>query len=54
MGIEKEDALTIFTVGDEGAVRSTCPLGEEKEGGGRRDGNLDGSNEYACDNCDHM
>ena len=20
----------------------------------RRDGNLDGSNEYACDNCDHM
>ena len=24
-------SLTIFTVGDEGAVRSTCRLGEEEE-----------------------
>ena len=43
----------IFTVCDEGAVRSTCPLGEEEEEN-ERDGNLDGSNEYACDNCDHL
>ena len=52
---------SIFTVGDEGAVRSTCRLGDEDEDGENEERWKFGWQHVTivtivtiCDNCDHM